>query len=124
MLASGPASSTRCNPALCSREPYHDASGELGVSRRDNYVLLEKENGDLEWVKELLETRLARCVFVACRYRMRYLERQAFDFLPDPSKVPGFPRPITDASLAEFLGLSEAQASCVRGATSKEYLTF
>jgi hypothetical protein len=104
--------------------PYHDSGGELGVSRRDNYVLLERENGDLGWIKELLETRLARCVFVACRYRMRYLERQAFEFLPDPSKVPGFPRPATDAALAEFLGLSEEQAACVYGATSKDYSTF
>lgn len=103
--------------------PHHDHEGRYGISRRDNYVVLESENGDLSWIKELLETRLARCVFVACRYRMRYLEKQAFEFLPDPSSVPGFPRPVTDAALAAFLGLSAAEAAHVLESVPREYGT-
>ena len=65
--------------------PYLD--GGLGISRRDNYVILE----DREIWKQFLSTRFARFLFETTRYRMMYLERYVFEFIPDIAKIEGFP---------------------------------
>ena len=66
--------------------PLLDASGAYGVTNADSYVVRAPDDdiGGLARVQGLLCSPLALLVFESFRYRMRFLEREAFDVLPDP----------------------------------------
>ena len=66
--------------------PLLDASGAYGVTNADSYVVRAPDDdlGGLARVQRLLCSPLALLVFESFRYRMRFLEREAFDVLPDP----------------------------------------
>jgi hypothetical protein len=101
--------------------PYLDASGEFGISNRDAYVISGKNVEDLERIGAFLRTRLALYVFEAARYRMRYLERYAFEFLPDITKLPAFPSAVNDTSVADYIGLSDEERDRVSSLHRKDY---
>ena len=42
-------------------------------------------------------------LFDATRYRMRYLERYIFDFIPNITSLPDFPKIITEYSVKKYL---------------------
>ena len=63
--------------------PYLDLSGEYGISNRDNYVIYKENNEDLIKLSEFLSTELVKKVYESTRYRMKYLEKYAFELLPD-----------------------------------------
>lgn len=88
--------------------PYMDISGECGISTRDNYILTgitTKEEikttktkisadysiNELQQIQAFLSTKTALFVFSTTNYRMRYLERYAFQFLPNITKMKDFP---------------------------------
>jgi len=62
--------------------PYLDLDGQYGICTRDNYVLTERPD-ILKFNYCLLSTPFARFIFNATRYRMKYLEKQAFEFIAD-----------------------------------------
>ena len=77
--------------------PYLDVSGEVGLNSADGYVLFphhetalsEDQAADqvstLQFLREaqrILCSPLAILVFESFRYRMRFLEREAFEYLP------------------------------------------
>lgn len=68
--------------------PYYDISGEYGISNRDNYIILKsrlRENKEemMYILTNFLASSLALFLFDTTRYRMRYLEKYAFQFIPD-----------------------------------------
>lgn len=63
--------------------PYLDLSGDYGISNRDNYVIYKDSNEDLIKLSEFLSTELVKKVYESTRYRMKYLEKYAFELLPD-----------------------------------------
>ena len=67
--------------------PYIDTSGCFGICNRDNYVIINKEIKELELIKEFLSNELILFIFETTRYRMRYLEKYVFEFIPDFSKI-------------------------------------
>lgn len=67
--------------------PYIDKEGSYGICSRDNYVIINKELKELELIKEFLSTEVILFVFETTRYRMRYLEKYVFEFIPDFSKI-------------------------------------
>ena len=95
--------------------PFLDISGIYGISSRDNYILTgitetsketktTKENkktktkitgnysiNELQQIQAFLSTKTALFVFSTTNYRMRYLERYAFQFLPNITKIKNFP---------------------------------
>ena len=73
--------------------PFYDISGIYGISARDNYVLLEKyyKKKELLQIQAFLSTKTALFVFSTTNYRMRYLERYAFEFIPIITQIPNFP---------------------------------
>jgi hypothetical protein len=74
--------------------PYLDISGEYGISTRDNYIILPTNNNDFKQLKQLqafLSTKFALFIFSSTNYRMRYLEKYAFNFLPDITRIVDFP---------------------------------
>ena len=77
--------------------PYMDISGECGISTRDNYVFLSEGLPNLEGgldnlvdIQKYLSTKFALFIFGTTNYRMRYLERYAFEFIPDIRKIEDF----------------------------------
>ena len=87
--------------------PFWDKG--LGISRRDNYVILE----NMEIWAQFLSTRFARYIFEAARYRMMYLERQAFQFIPDIAKIEDFPK--EEEAQMRWFGLEEGEIKLVLG---------
>ena len=73
--------------------PYYDISGLYGISARDNYIILEKDynKNDLLQIQAFLSTKTALFLFSTTNYRMRYLERYAFQFIPNINKIENFP---------------------------------
>ncbi len=67
---------------------YIDEDGEYGISTRDNYIIKNKSLSELKLIKEFLSTELILFLFETTRYRMRYLEKYVFDFIPDFSNIP------------------------------------
>lgn len=68
--------------------PYLDQEGKYGISTRDNYIIKNKSIKQLELIKEFLSTELILFLFETTRYRMRYLEKYVFEFIPDFSNIP------------------------------------
>lgn len=65
--------------------PYLDESGEYGILNRDIYVIVSPNLQFLRECKEVLSSLLALKVYESTRYRMRFLEKYAFEFIPVPS---------------------------------------
>ena len=72
--------------------PYLDFDGSLGICTRDNYVINDYSVSELEEIQLFLSSKFALFIFSVCNYRMRYLEKYAFSFIPDISKIPDFPK--------------------------------
>ena len=95
--------------------PYVDSEGTFGVSKRDSYVFFHNEPAVLAQVGMYLSSRLAHAAFASARYRMRYLEREAFVFLPDPLALAEFPVWPTDEAIAQFFQFDGATTELIRG---------
>ena len=98
--------------------PYLDKEGIYGISNRDNYIILlkpgEKTLAELEKLQDFLSTKFALYIYEAARYRMKYLEKYAFEFLPDITKLPDFPlmhEPIIQYqnNIATYFGLNDEE---------------
>ena len=73
--------------------PYLDSSGVYGISARDNYILTSADYSlnELIEIQAFLSTKIALFIFSTTNYRMRYLERYAFQYIPAITKLPDFP---------------------------------
>lgn len=102
--------------------PYIDASGNFGISNRDNYVISGRSLDELEMLRELFSTKTALYLFEATRYRMKYLERYAFELIPDLYKMEDeLARPITDETLACLFGLDAEDIHSINTLHRKDY---
>ena len=69
--------------------PFLDLPGEYGVSNRDNYIISGTDYSleELERIYNLLCCPIILDIYDSTRYRMRYLEKYAFRFIPDITKI-------------------------------------
>ena len=106
--------------------PYYDKTGIYGISNRDNYVITGKTDAEFMQLQAFLSTKLALYIFEATRYRMKYLEKYAFHFLPDITKLVGFPAAadITDQTVADFFGLDDLDKQHINSLHRREYKRF
>ena len=106
--------------------PYYDKAGIYGISNRDNYVITGKTDEEFIQLEAFLSTKFALYIFEATRYRMKYLEKYAFHFLPDITKLEGFPAAadITDQTVAEYFGLDNLDRQHINSLHRKEYKRF
>jgi methylase of polypeptide subunit release factors len=84
---------------------YFDKEGEYGISNRDNYVLVDYTETEMEILNRFLNLECVMDWFDATRYRMRYLERYIFDFIPNVTSLPDFPQEITEKSVKDYFGI-------------------
>ena len=76
--------------------PFLDISGDFGVSSRDNYIIKAMDNEerriyslkDLVFLRYFLSTKFALFIYSTTAYRMKYLEKYAFEFIPDLCHIP------------------------------------
>ena len=76
--------------------PLFDIHGEYGISNRDNYIIADYNEVELEQISKFLSLEFIINIYDATRYRMKYLEKYAFQFIPDITKLQDFP--LTDIS--------------------------
>ncbi len=101
--------------------PYYDEKGEYGISNRDNYVIVGYTKKEFERLKQFLSLNLSLLVFETTRYRMKYLERYAFEFMPDITKIPDFPDVITDNTVSDYFNFTQQERLAIKNITKKEY---
>jgi hypothetical protein len=101
--------------------PFIDYDGNFGISNRDNYVITNRPIEELELIKEFLSTKTALYIFEATRYRMKYLEKYAFQLIPDIPKLVGLSRPITDDSIAKYFNFNSTDKENIQNLHKKEY---
>ena len=106
--------------------PYCDQLGHLGIANRDNYVIVGKTVDEFAQLAAFLSTKLALYIFEAARYRMKYLEKYAFEFIPDVTRLPGFPptQEIAEESVAAFFGLDAADKKHILRLHKRHYKHF
>lgn len=103
--------------------PYYDASGTLGISRRDNYILQGLSREDFRKWHSFLSTKLALYLMEGTRYRMKYLEKYVFEMIPNITRLDDFPRIINDDTLAEYFQLTSLERNAI-AEWSKDYQFF
>ena len=104
--------------------PYYDKEGKLGISKRDSYIITDKNLIESEKLAKFLSTKFIRYVFEGSRYRMKYIDRYVFNSIPDITKIPNFPTDITDESLYKFFKLTKTEQNCIDNFYRKKYITF
>lgn len=104
--------------------PYIDNNGTYGISNRDNYVITNNNDDQLKQLQQFLSTKFALYIFESARYRMKYLEKYAFEFIPDITKIDDFPKVITDETVADFFGLDEQDRKHILELHKKKYMQF
>ena len=55
---------------------------------------------------------------------MKYLERYAFELIPDITKFKNFPININDETIAEYFELDDQDIECINDLTKKDYKYF
>ena len=106
--------------------PYYDAKGEYGISNRDNYVLCGKYTPmQFKILQKFLSSKLALYMYETTRYRMKYLEKYVFSFIPDITHVPcTYSLDSDDSELYEVFGLNSEEIQLVETFHKKEYCSF
>ncbi len=106
--------------------PYWDKEGHYGIANRDNYVIVEKTALQFAQLQAFLSTKFALYLFAAARYRMKYLEKYAFEFIPDITKLSEFPSPqeISDETVADYFGLDIEDKKHILSLHRKNYGRF
>ena len=103
--------------------PFFDKTGEYGISRRDNYVLIDGTPRQMERWCDFLSTNFALYLYEGTRYRMKYLEKYVFQLIPDINKLKDFPNNITDETIADFFQLTETERTAIMNLHKKSYFT-
>lgn len=101
--------------------PFLDSEGLYGISNRDKYVIMDKSVKDLIRLKKFLSTKLALYIFECFKYRMKYLEKYAFEMIPDITKLEDFPKEISDESIIDYFKFTEYEKENITNLHKKSY---
>lgn len=104
--------------------PYLDISGTYGISNRDNYVIIKDNIDDLVKIQKFLSTNTALYLFETTRYRMKYLEKYAFDLIPDISLLEDFPEEVNDNTIAKYFKFDKLDKKAINSFYNKRYKFF
>ena len=101
--------------------PFLDEEGLYGISNRDKYIIMDKSVNDLKKLKAFLSTDLALYVFECFKYRMKYLEKYAFEMIPDITMIKDFPEKITNKSVNDYFKFTEYEIENINSLHKKSY---
>tara|TARA_Y100001958_G_scaffold160010_1_gene165160 strand:- start:10143 stop:11564 length:1422 start_codon:yes stop_codon:yes gene_type:complete len=101
--------------------PFLDTDGKYGISNRDNYVIYNKTVADLKQIAAFLRTKTALYIYEAARYRMKYLEKYAFEFIPDISQLEDFPSEPNDENIAQYFDFDSIDRENIAKLHKKNY---
>jgi len=104
--------------------PFYDPSGNYGISNRDKFVIFNKTREEFKILFEFLNTKLARYLFEATRYRMKYLEKYIFELIPNICNLPELPLKINDETMADYFKLNKLERFHVNHLHKKQYNSF
>lgn len=106
--------------------PYYDSKGQYGISNRDNYVIIDKTDDEFKQLQKFLSSKLVLYIFESARYRMRYLEKYAFEFIPDITKIHTFPsfNDLNEKTINDFFELDEQDRTHINNLHKREYKMF
>jgi trans-aconitate methyltransferase len=92
---------------LCNKMygiPYYDKEGKYGISTRDNYLYIENNDVKCRKIFDYLNCNLIYIIYETTRYRMGYLEKYAYELIPNILNMPL--DSITNDSIQSFFNLS------------------
>lgn len=101
--------------------PYYDANGEYGISNRDNYIITGYSNNDFIRLKAFLDSKLVFYIMESTRYRMKYLEKQAFEFIINICNIEDFPEKINDKTIFEYFEFKKEEVERIKLFCKNEY---
>ena len=101
--------------------PYIDKNGIYGISNRDNFIIKNYKLEELEIIKNFLSTKTALYIFETTRYRMKYLEKYAFEFIPNIECLLQIERPINDESIAKYFNFNNIDIKNINILHNKKY---
>ena len=104
--------------------PYLDLSGQYGISNRDNYIITNSDPKKLLILQKFLSTKTALYLFESTRYRMKFLEKYAFELIPDITNLPDFPEIINDKTIADYFDFNDEERKNILDLHKKDYLWF
>ncbi len=99
--------------------PYVDLEGKYGISNRDNYVIIHKTQQEMLKLQQGLNNKLILFVMTTTRYRMKYLEKYAFYYIPDFSKMDN-----VDINFYDKLELTAEELAMVHSEIRNDYSFF
>ena len=99
--------------------PYIDETGEYGISNRDNYIIINQSIPQLQKIQEGLNYKLILFIMTTTRYRMKYLERYAFYYLPNFANMKN-----VVCDFYEKINITEKEWIYINNEIKKEYLFF
>jgi tRNA1(Val) A37 N6-methylase TrmN6 len=89
--------------------PFYDKDGIYGISNRDNYVIYGYSHEEMVQLFHFFNTKLVMFLYETTRYRMKYLEKYVFEFIPNILKINNFPNEINDENINLFFGFSQQE---------------
>jgi hypothetical protein len=104
--------------------PFFDKYGKYGVSSRDNYIILHDDLDILQKFHNLLSTNFAIYLFETTRYRMKYLEKYVFEYIPDITNIHDFPHIINENSILTYFGINDDEKKYINTLHKKTYSFF
>jgi len=94
--------------------PFHDKDGIYGIGKRDLIVILGDEEM-LSKTARFLRSRIVQYLFRSTRYRMRFLEKYAFSFLPKIESLPDWSH---EDDIYDFFNLTNTERNEIHSNTT------
>jgi len=104
--------------------PFIDQQGLYGISSRDNYIFLSEDITILNKLFQFFSTHFAIYLFETTRYRMKYLEKSVFEFIPDIFSIPNFPRVFDEDNLFSLFNINDYEKKYILSLHKKKYSFF
>lgn len=102
--------------------PYIDQEGKYGISNRDKYIYISNNLKELLKIKQFYSTKIIQYLFESTRYRMRCLEKNIFDIIPNIVKIPI--KLINNDSIMNLFRLNNKQKDYINNFNKKNYISF
>lgn len=99
--------------------PYYDQRGEYGISTRDNYVYVNDDEIKCQKILRYLNLDFVLLIYETTRYRMGYLEKFAFEFIPNILSMNVDVQDISEEFISNVLGFTYEEKQSIHQYVSR-----